>query len=192
MSDLRIPILALGHRSRVGKDTVARAITNVIAGAERVAFADHLKSVACQLFGRYGLRGGEFYEERPELRSVTLPLMGKTPVEVWVDFGCAMRAVHSDLWVDVALNQTRLNPIRLLVVSDLRFPNEAKRVRELGGWCVKVERPGGGVVNGSDDEFPEGFQWDRVIVNDGSLDDLRQDAETLALDYLHAITGGPG
>jgi hypothetical protein len=61
-----------------------------------------------------------------------------------------------------------------VVADDVRFPNEAAAIREMGGKVWKVVRPG---VENSENHSSEGQldHWDgfsRVIVNDGSLDDL--------------------
>lgn len=182
--DHKLPILGISGRSRVGKDTAAAAICESIQGAERVAFASHLKAVSAQLFGFYGLKGEDYYEEHPDKRTEPLQTVGKTPVELWVEIGCKMREVYPDLWVDRALNATRLDPVRLVVVSDVRFPNEAEAIRRRGGWVVRIGRPHGGQTHGSDDEFPDGFKWDARIVNDGSVDDLKRVAVRLASNYL--------
>ena len=61
------------------------------------------------------------------------------------------------------------------VITDARFPNEAAMVRQLGGQIWQVVRPGhepprtGHASETTGDEFAP----DRVLVNDGSLDDLR-------------------
>lgn len=180
----QLPILALGHTSRVGKDTAARAIVEAIQGAERVAFATKLKAVAAQLFGRYGLKGEDHYERNPEDRTVKLPRVGKTPVELWIETGNKLREVYPDLWIDLALDQAFLNPVKLLVVSDLRFPNEAKAIKDRGGWCVKVNRPHGEVINASDDLFPDDFAWDAELNNLAGLDSFKKSAVRVAQLYL--------
>lgn len=186
MEDLpQIPILALGHTSRAGKDTAAAAIVDAIRGAERVAFASRLKATCVQLFGSYGLREESYYDAHPEKRRELLPGVGKSPVQLWIEVGRKMREVYPDLWVDLALGITRLNPIKLLVVSDLRFPNEAEAIRARGGWCVKVERPGVELL-GSDDEFSPDFQWDAVIRNDKTVEKLQEKAVGVARFYLGA------
>src|SRR5581483_8223489 len=45
-----------------------------------------------------------------------------------------------DFWVDMALPKDLDHSQRLLVVTDMRFPNEARRVKELEGITVKVVR----------------------------------------------------
>lgn len=184
----RLPILAFGCSSRVGKDTAARAVCAAIRGAERVAFAAHLKAVSAQLFGAYGLRGEDYYERHPEKRTQKLPKLNKSPVQLWVEVGCKLREVYPDIWIDRPLSETRLNPVRLLVVSDLRFPNEARRVHELGGICVRIDRPDVKLRHGSDDELRGFGGWDAVIENTGTVADLEAQAVAIAKGYLQAFS----
>lgn len=61
------------------------------------------------------------------------------------------------------------------VITDVRFPNEAALVRQLGGQLWQIRRPGyeaGGTGHASDTDGSE-FAPDRVVVNGGSLEDLR-------------------
>jgi hypothetical protein len=62
----------------------------------------------------------------------------------------------------------------LVVADDVRFPNEAAAIREMGGEIWKIIRPG---VENGENHSSEGRldHWDgfsRIIVNDGSLNDL--------------------
>lgn len=62
-----------------------------------------------------------------------------------------------------------------LFITDVRFPNEAAMVRQLGGQIWQIKRPGyeaGGTGHASDTAGDE-FSPDCVIVNGGSLEDLR-------------------
>lgn len=197
---LRLPIIAFGHQSRVGKDTAARAVERAVTGAERVAFADGLKAFAHQLFQPYGLQPRDHYDRNPQDRTKPLkalrhgywPVRGDedpaapTAVDVWVEFGRACRRIAPDVWVDRVLRRTRLDPVKLIVISDLRFPNEFRRVREAGGWCVRIDRPDERLpVHGSDRELDAGWPWDAVITNTGSVEDLERAAVDVADRYLN-------
>lgn len=62
----------------------------------------------------------------------------------------------------------------LVVVTDVRYPNEAQRIRALGGVVWKVWRPGV-ESDGHDSEIPipgEFVNW--TIPNDGSIEDLER------------------
>jgi hypothetical protein len=62
----------------------------------------------------------------------------------------------------------------VLVVTDARFPNEATRIKELGGEMWEIVRPGlQGDGHASEISLPDALV-DYTIVNDGTLDDLAE------------------
>lgn len=64
---------------------------------------------------------------------------------------------------------------QLMMVTDVRFPNEAERVKELGGLIIKIRRPE--VEHGQDGHSSEkplpAELIDEVVVNDSTPDDFR-------------------
>ena len=180
-------ILAAGHISRSGKSEFARAIQDAAGDlgvpVARASFAGLLKRTAHRLWRNHGLRDGEFYETPAgaAIRDVPLPGIGKSPVQIWIEYGMAVRSVHPPTWLEACLSQAR--PGELLVISDVRFDNEANAIQAMGGWCVRVDRPGA-PVKGSDREIRADFPWDAVIANDGTLAELRAKAAAVARRYL--------
>lgn len=64
-----------------------------------------------------------------------------------------------------------------LAITDLRYPNEAQRVRDLGGEVWEIIRPGlSSDGHASEKPLPKGLTTYR-IVNDGTLQDLRYEVE---------------
>ena len=47
---------------------------------------------------------------------------------------------HPDLWFLTLRNRIRKNPNQNVVISDVRFPNEIKFIKEQGGILIKVNR----------------------------------------------------
>jgi hypothetical protein len=76
--------------------------------------------------------------------------------------------------------------IRGIVVPDVRYLNEFRAIRKAGGRMVRLVRPGSGLTGayGEHDsendmrEIPDS-EFDLILHNDGTLDDLRQKVETL-------------
>lgn len=68
-----------------------------------------------------------------------------------------------------------------ILVDDVRFMNELKTLRSLGARIVKIDRPGyaaGG--NHASETALDGFRdWCRVICNDGTLAEFKQQVEDL-------------
>jgi len=68
-----------------------------------------------------------------------------------------------------------------VVAPDVRFPNEAEAVRAAGGLLWRIERPG--TVRGThacETVMDSWNQWDAVIQNDGTIDDLWAKVDALA------------
>lgn len=187
-------IIGLGHRKRVGKDAFAEFLDNELAkrGCRvfRLAFANEMKDSAFQLFDMLGLKTRIYYDKYPEERKYCLPVGTKTPRQIWIEYGNAMRSIYPDIWVDklycalydVQHFTTRnvFQP-RAYIIPDVRFPNEANAVKSWGGLLFKIERPGAPVdSDGADDALDEYDGWDDIIHNDAGLGELSAEASKLA------------
>jgi hypothetical protein len=63
-----------------------------------------------------------------------------------------------------------------VVVDDVRFPNEAQLIKSMGGQLWRIERPGLTDATGHSSEGGlADWEFDRVIVNDGTVEDLVRD-----------------
>jgi hypothetical protein len=66
---------------------------------------------------------------------------------------------------------------RPLVITDMRFPNEAMTVKKLGGFLVRCDRDvpasPGEDQHTSETALDNYLHWDYVIDNNGSLEDLQ-------------------
>lgn len=177
------PIIGFGHRKRVGKDTASFLLLEAIDqqqgnvdNVRKCAFADKLKEISHDLYSWAGLNAADWYEipGNEHFRDVVLPEIGKTPRQIWIDIGtpAIRKAVYDGTWVEFVLRSRQ--PFETLVISDVRFPNEIERIRQVGGICIKVERPQVPPTRDvADDALAEFTGWDWTIVNDGTLDDLR-------------------
>jgi hypothetical protein len=181
--------VGLGHTSRVGKDSLANAILRSLAEmvpqipARRQSFASKLKAVTHDLYGWAGLKDEAFYNEKQHehLRQEKLPALGLTPVEVWCRFGtdAVRHKVYGRTWVDYVMKTPW--PESLIVIPDVRFPNEAEAIKEAGGWLVKVVRPGYGPLPTAADQALLGYTgWDLVVGGSGEMAELLSWGEKIA------------
>lgn len=183
-------LIALTGLHGAGKDTVADALP-----ARKLAFADVLYMEVAEAFGVTVAElkcreGKEVEQERLALMEVTgdeflldfklhedwtAPRSPRQILQWWGDY---RRAQSPDYFVErtrLSIEATLLDPPYPVVITDVRFPNEARMVRQLGGQIWQVVRPGhepprtGHASETTGDEFAP----DRVLVNDGSLDELR-------------------
>lgn len=183
-------ILALGHKSRVGKDTLCRFIiknlrlntTNL--NIQRVSFASQLKKTSFDLYGHLGLKDEAFYEKESNAhyRNILLDKIGMTPVEIWIEVGNKMREVYENTWVDLAF---QLSGVDVAIVTDMRFPNEAYKVMELYGKLIRITNPNAPVRDSvSDKALDYWTDWHEDFCNSGSLNELNDFAKLLCEKYI--------
>lgn len=94
------------------------------------------------------------------------------------------RAKDPDYWTKAwghKIEQYPLDRMHILV-DDVRFLNEVAVIRAHGGRIVKIERPGflGANNHSSETSLDDYREWDAVIRNDGSLEQLADRVAVLA------------
>ncbi len=179
-------IIGFGHRRRVGKDTCAKFLSIILRmknrDVKKVGFSDELYRICHQLYKWAGFKTKEYYEEHGHLKEVKLAAVNRTPREILIDVGMKMREQDPYVWIDQALRGTHCE---FLIMADVRFHNEVSRIKELGGQCIKIERPG---IEKFDDpadaDLKNWDQWDQILVNDGTLSNLNDQMMTLAENLL--------
>jgi hypothetical protein len=162
--------VGLSGYAKSGKDTVA-AFLVAEYGYRRIAFADRLKNFVLALFPSVAEAmnevGGDWEKakEDPEVRRM-LQAVGES----------ARTHIDPDVWINAALGSVG-NDDRI-VVSDMRFPNEADALAAIGATLFRIERPGTKPVNNHVSETAldryDGFH--AVLVNDATIEVLHDRA----------------
>jgi hypothetical protein len=201
-------IIGVLGKKRAGKDTFARRLVEA-HGYTRLAFADALRDAALALdpiirvdSDEYGLLPQDWCAEwaRPYMiyrLSHLVSALGwedaKAHPEVrrtLQNYGVAIRDLDPDFWVRVVMDQARDidGPV---VITDVRFPNEAEAVERASmrdvadiGRTVRVARPG---IISDDTHISETAldSWtpDMTIPNAGTVEDLHRHADYVAERY---------
>lgn len=187
-----------------GKDTTFGFIEELayekFKVAKRVAFADKLKIMAARALGYEGepvelIALMDVFKDEGTVESYyydaeTNAPRGKTLTgrEFLQIFGAKARDVFGDtFWIDQVLPRAGDYPEHALrdrypdadyvCVTDVRYPNEAERVLDLGGVVLEIERPGL-ESDGHDTEKPLPSELvSHTIFNDGTLLNLRWETE---------------
>lgn len=180
-------LIGLHGKARSGKDTFARSLMG-FQPFVRMAFADPLKTAVSGLFNIPQQRA--FSDDKDQL----LEYWGLTLRDVLQRFGTeAMRDnFGADFWINRWESEYHdLKKNFSVVITDVRFPNEASRIRSLGGVIVHIRRDGAGLEGSAGSHISEQVlpfeRDDFVINNNGSLDDLVNQAAEL-LSYATATT----
>lgn len=169
-------IIGLAGRKGSGKDTVADMIyrLSLEEGDESfsIAFADPVKEV-CRTAFRIEHK---WFRDR-ELKSTVHPKWGITPREMMQKVGTDMfRSFDPNIWIKYVQHELMFHygKVKFLVVSDVRFENEADMVRNLGGkiWHIQGRGEDGVGDSHSSEAGVSILEGDHVILNDGTLADL--------------------
>jgi len=185
-------IIGVSGRKRHGKDEIALALA--AHDFTRVAFADELKRFAMDI---WDLSFEQVYGSNEDKETVD-ERWGLSPRTILQQFGTQIgRNVHKETWVrrtfniiedaayfgfparlpDLAARRFQARHVTNAtrwVIPDVRFPSEAEAVKAHGGVIIKVVRPS--IVSDDMHDSEVGVdevKEDYLIVNDGTLEDLR-------------------
>jgi hypothetical protein len=193
-----------------GKDTVADFLVN-FHEFRRESFASTLKDSVAAVFGwdRTLLEGRtaearEWREQVDPWWAERLDMPTLTPrwvLQYWGTEVCR-RGFHDDIWIASLENKLR-NSKDNIVISDCRFPNEIEAIKKANGVIVWVQR--GALPEWYDDAVSAnqgnniginamklrkihasewawlGSEFDHVIDNNGTIDDLFKQAQSLVI-----------
>lgn len=114
-----------------------------------------------------------------ELKEKPLFPNGVTPRHLMRTLGTewGRDCVYGNLWVDLALIQASrlMEAGKSVVIDDLRFPNEYEAIKDRGGECWSVDRPGKKIETDHPSEgLLDSYPFDKTINNGGSLEDLHR------------------
>jgi hypothetical protein len=91
-----------------------------------------------------------------------------------------------DFWVDAALPKDYVdNPASLTLVTDVRFPNEAERIKKLNGRIIQIVRPGYGEGDAHASEKPLPLDLiDATVSNGAGFQELQDSLVTIVGEWL--------
>jgi hypothetical protein len=83
------------------------------------------------------------------------------------------RKQDPDYWVKRL--ESKLAGLEKAVIDDVRFPNEVELIKRLGGKVIRIDRPQLAESSHESELILDDFDgWDDVIVNDGTLGELKE------------------
>lgn len=160
-------IIGLSGYAQSGKDTVADYLMSE-HGFIRRAFADNIRRMLYDVNPMIGheplqvkvdVDGWDKTKQDPNVRRM-LQVLGVS----------AREHIHQDVWINAALDRVLNDRI---VITDVRFLNEARAIKDRGGEIWRIERPGVGAVNNHVSETEmDNYKFDQVLINEAGLDHL--------------------
>jgi len=153
--------IGVGGQMQNGKDTIADHLAKMIDW-ERIAFAYDVKRIFCEAFD-VDMAFVEKWKVIPE------PPPGfKMSVRKSLQLiGDGFRSIHDDVWINLTFKKEN----KTAIVSDIRYINELKSIKERGGVTVLVWRKGkeNDDPNGSEAQLKPMINW---FVNTGLEGDV--------------------
>jgi len=190
MPKLRYPLIGIGGRAKAGKSTVCafacQHLERVAKHSLTLALADPLKEVCLRIFGpAYGVEFRQLYGTQADKNEPLAKIPGWTGRKIAQHIGTeGFRYIAPEVWGRylLAAADAQLRgplPPAAIFVSDVRFPDEAKSIREAGGAVVKMVRPSlegtttEGLAGHASEAHVDEIEYDFMINNqDRSLQDL--------------------
>lgn len=203
-------IIGINGKKGCGKDTWASFFIQASSGYfstefTKLSFAQPIKDFVVNTVGctYEEIEDREFKEselpklfQNPELGIITYRhLMQKFGTE------CVRDNLHKEYWVNTLLSKVTtyafgaannagdhiITKTSNHVVTDMRFENEFDAISKLGGYTVRIDRGVSGDGHISEKDLDR--EYDLIIENVGSLDDLRRTAVDL-VEHLRLL-GAP-
>jgi hypothetical protein len=174
--DIRLYSFARELKEEVNKNAIA-------SGGMRNLFVEGLR----EPLGGYWQTNGNIlplpewvqYEENPDMTDPLCPFGKQRTLLQW--WGTEYRrSIEPNYWVDRVAERLVKEKPEIALITDMRFPNEFLFVQKYGE-TIKVHRPGIPVLPGAHASeealasVPD-HQWSAVIYNDGTLEQLKQQA----------------
>lgn len=174
----RPPLIGLAGKARSGKDTVASFLLAAIGGYA-YSFADPIRNMLKQL--NIDMSDPYWRDRKEEV----IPMIGVSPRRMMQTLGTewGREMINPDLWLLMA-HQRLLQHGAGMIVTDVRFENEAAWIRSNRGLIIHVNRPD---VSGVEEHVSEAgiavTPRDVQLFNNGTLDELQFAVRELASVY---------
>lgn len=169
--DSKLRLIGLAGKARSGKDTIGQLLDRAF-GCSLISFAQPIRDGLNAMIP--GLNQEHFHGS---LKEKPVPWIGKSPRQMMQYLGTewGRTLVNENLWLLIAKHKIEAahENFRHVVVTDVRFENEADFIRSLGGVIWHVSRGDAPSVNAHPSEAGVAFKAGDVLIdNNGSLEEL--------------------
>ena len=167
-------VIGFAGKARSGKDTAGAYLVDEYQFL-RYSFAQPLKDATKIMF--------HLTDKQIENKEEAAEPWGKSPRELYQKVGTDIaRAIDPNVWVKGAEIFKKDNPGRSIVITDVRFSNEASWIRSQGGVVVFLESKTRGIhehTGHSSENGLTGEDVDLIIENDGTIEALHVKLEEM-------------
>lgn len=193
-------IIGISGKARSGKDTFAEMLAAALNKESyppyvMMAFANELK-LRCQ--AAFDLTWEQLWgddKEVPDERYVktprtTLTGVGELPIVYWTareimqNYGAFYRTIDNEFWVKNLFKVIEEKEYTNVIITDVRYINEADYIINNGGYVIRVDRENKDTVHNeqhpSEIELDSYKRFDFTVVNNWTLDVLKATAAETA------------
>ncbi|SRR6266446_2405016 len=132
-------IIGLGYKARQGKNYVANYMQEYNPQVQIYAFADELKLYCKEHHNELEPQWQLAHQTKAHPAWKADAIYGCTPILQWYGTDVA-RKENPNVWVQALDKRLSREAPEIAVVTDVRFENEAKYIKEKGGYLVQVIR----------------------------------------------------
>lgn len=181
-------LIGLTGRAGAGKDTAAAYLEDQYA-CHAIGFADPLVDMLGVLCDYVDVDGAWLVER--SLKELPMRVLGHSYRELAQTLGTEWgRGLHSDFWVRIAQHQVQQlwHAGSSVVITDLRFPNEAAWVLQMGGTVVRLVRGDAEPVRAHvSEQHTDALPASHELINNGSIATLQDQIDRM----MCKLTGWP-
>jgi len=181
------PIIGIIGPKGSGKTSVATEVELLIDGVKRIRFAGPIKRMIHTLLVSAGIPNDDawvYVDGKRKEEILPNPFGESTARELMQTLGTewGREHVNQNVWLEIAMQRAQKMD-KLVVVDDVRFTNEASRIRSEGGIILRVQREGY-EWNGehASEASLSGYEPDYILDNNGALENLHIPVSTLLKD----------
>lgn len=177
-------IIAISGKAQAGKTTINEIITDIIVkrpGTQisYMPFAKKLKEICRDLFDWDGSK--EIYKNQDGLA------LQDTGRMLLINVGNKMREIRATIWCDYVIDQIKhcSNSVwathAYFIIDDLRYKNELESLKNCGIdlITIRIERDTSLHLDHISERDLDDSKFDHVIINNGSIGDLRNELEKI-------------
>lgn len=191
-----VRLIGLRGRAGAGKDTVADYLVDNY-GFKKLSFATALKRIVVIITGwSWDFVNGSTSEYRAARETLVHPSYNMTCRQLlqYVGTDLFRNQLHKDIWITCLTQEIKAiwkdNANQAIVISDVRFDNEAEIIQTLAGQIIKINRPqsenGLGLETKNHISEADFFVSDEIVLlNDKSIQDLQAKIDHLLKERLH-------
>lgn len=146
-------LIGIAGAARAGKDTLCRTIEFILPNTVQMAFAHAVKLEADPIcLAKHSISA---FTEDPEEKKIIRPIL--------IEVGHGRRQGDPEIWIKKLADQIDAKlPTRNIVVTDVRYANEADMIHSKGGIIIFIQRNAQADIPTERESLP-GIKWDIKI-----------------------------